>query len=193
MAPVLTAEWDHDFVLTWVSPSPCDASTRGRLGVVAGGDTVRMRWFGPEFDSGDLDQDVTIADYRSHITELIARAGDSIHELTRTNLHDGLVRAWVLEAGTFTWSLVVGDLRAGYQLATLAYRDATLRGTTAAELIDFDLCDPAHELVSDEIDFATSDPSRLEQRFSFWPGFVFAVQFSEVNVVRERLDHRQAR
>lgn len=88
--------------------------------------TVRMRWFGPEFDSGDLDQIAVVADYHNHVAKLRAKVASSIQELTRTNLHDGLVRAWELEGDTFGWSLVVGDLQVGYELVAIDYLDASL-------------------------------------------------------------------
>lgn len=73
----------------------------GRLAVLADVHTVRMRWFGPEFDSGDLDQIAVVASYHNHVAKLRAKVASSIQELTRINLHDGLVRAWELEGDTF--------------------------------------------------------------------------------------------
>lgn len=85
---------------------------------------------------------------------------------------------------------MIGDLQVGYELVTIEYLDASLHGTTTAKLVDFNLCDPEHELVSDEIDFAAGTPLRLEQRFSFWPGFLFAAQFSDVRISRQPVEHR---
>lgn len=152
---------------------------------------MKMRWFGPEFDSGDVDQDAVIADYRRHVAQLGARASDSIGELLHTHLHDARVRQWAMDGTVFTWSLVIGDLERGYEQVTIEYRDATLRSATTAELIDFDLCDPEHELVSDEIDAVAGGP-RLEQRFAFWPGFTFAIEFSDVGMAREPIRDRSA-
>lgn len=153
---------------------------------------VKLRWFGPEFESGDLDQDSVISDYRSHVEQLHAKSSDSIRELLDANLHDAQVRNWVMDGSTFTWSLVIGDLQKGYERVTIEYQEATLRAVTTTELMDFDLCDPGHELVSDEIDIAAKEQARLEQRFVFWPGFTFAIEFSDVAIAREPLSSRQA-
>ena len=153
---------------------------------------VQLRWFGPEFDSGDLDQDVVISDYRSHVEQLHDKSSDSIRELLHTNLHDGQVRDWEMERSAFTWSLVIGDLQKGYERVTIEYQDAALRGVTPSELVDFDLCGQDHELVSDEIDAAAGGQARLEQRFVFWPGLIFAIEFSDVAIAREPLSSRLA-
>lgn len=152
---------------------------------------VQLRQFGTEFDSGDVDQDVVIAAYRNHLEQLHVKSGDSIRELLHTNLHDGQVRDWVMEQGTFTWSLVIGDLQTGYEYVTIEYQAATLRGVTPSDLIDFDLRDARHELVSDEIDTVPGAQGRLEQRFMFWPDLTFAIEFGDVAIARESLSSRQ--
>lgn len=170
------------------------ASTARRwktLSVTSSG-TVTFRWFDAEFDSGDVDQDVVISSYRSHLDQLHDRSSDTIRALIHTNLHDAQVRDWTMEGTVFRWSLVIGDLQTGYERATIEYHDAILRAVTTAEVIDFDLCDTDHELVSDEIDIVEGTPTRFEHRFSFWPDFAFAIQFRDVTVLREPMASRQA-
>lgn len=151
-----------------------------------------MHWFDQEFASGDVNQEAVIADYLAHLASLGARSGASVQELIHTNLHDGRVRAWALEGDTFTWSMAIGDLKAGYALVSITYRDATLIGATAAELVDFDLFHPEHELVSDEIDHALDESGGFEQRFRIWPDLVFAVRFRDVDVARRSVEGRHA-
>lgn len=93
---------------------------------------------------------------------------------------------------TFTWSLVIGDRQLGYERITIEYENAALRGVTPAELNAFDLCNPGHELMSDEIDVAAGRPACLEQRFVFWPDFTFAIEFSDVAIDREPISDRSA-
>lgn len=92
----------------------------------------------------------------------------------------------------FSWSLVIGDLQRGYEQVSIECHDATLRSITTSELISFDLCNPEHELVSDEIDVAAGRQGRLEHRFAFWPAFRFAVEFNDVAIAREPLGDRRA-
>ena len=68
---------------------------------------------------------------------------------------------------------MIGDLQRGYEQVSIEYHDATLRSITTSELISFDLCNPEHELVSDEIDVAAGSNSQ-----DLWIGVSRGLRFS---------------
>lgn len=142
-----------------------------------------MRWFTAAFHDGrmpDAEQDSVIRDYREHLGDL-RRVAPELRDLADLNLHDGQVQRWDLTETEFRWSLLIGDLQSGYQLATVTYRAPSLLGVepwalTAARLDT----SPDVELLSDEVDMRAE--GLFEHRFRFWPDLEFGVAFSQVEV-----------
>lgn len=143
-----------------------------------------MKWFTPAYHDGRMSnraQDKAIRDYGRHLADL-RRIAPALEDLAALNLHDAQVQWWELTEEQFRWSLLIGDLQSGYQLAAVAYRGASLLGVDQHLLASAALDTSADvELLSDELDAREVD-GRLEHRFKFWPDLEFAVAFSAVDV-----------
>lgn len=145
-------------------------------------DPAVMRWFSDEWHGGELsdtDVEAVVVAYDAHVRQLRDRVPGPVWELTQLNLHDGQVQSWEFENDRFAWTLLIGDLQRGYELATIVYADAELIGVDRTPLSGSGLERDAAELLSDEVDAVDG---RHEHRFYFWPGHVFGVRFSDVTV-----------
>ncbi len=155
-----------------------------------------MRWFDRDFITGGLPDEEWLARQKSfaahleRIRPLLIDGADLL--LDTTSLHDGQVAEWSYEPGVLlAVRILVGDLQRGYEWLTLRYSEATLIGTTEADLSRWWPVDElASEIVEEELDVVGE---LFEHRMLLWPEGEVGVRFKSLTIDRVAATPEQRR
>lgn len=118
--------------------------------------------------------------YRDRSDALLQTFGESIAELYRTNLHDGIVQQVNFDRDRLKLILTVGDLQVGYRDVTVVYRDFSMNAKSMRSLLAA-ARDRRTEILSDELDAAGK--GRLAHRVICWPRGDFTITFAQATVI----------
>ena len=147
-----------------------------------------MKWFTRGWHDGELPDDrwaLTVPTYRAHVEQLRPALAGRAEGLLDLDLHDAWVLDLVVEANAFTWSLLIGDLQAGYEVASLRYAGARveLSGTEPDALTRVGV-----EVLSDEVD---REGEALVHRVLFWPAGELDIAFDALTVATRPTPERR--
>jgi len=145
-----------------------------------------MRWFDRDFVSGVLSDDEWQQrqdNFGAHLARIRPRLVGGAELLESVSLHDGQVAEWSYEPGiALTLRVLVGDLQQGYEWLSLRYADASLNGTTEADLNRWWPVDElATEIIEEEVDIVDA---LFEHRMLLWPEGEVGVRFRTLTVER---------
>lgn len=143
-----------------------------------------MRFFTRAMLSGELadaEVDSRSKAYQQRIDSLMDALPKDIAELTRINLHDGLIRRVTVDNEAHLLSLVLrcGDLQVGYFDVDLHYSGITLT-TQQLQVLSRRAHDRHTEILADEIDMAAD--GRFVHRLIFWPYDELEITFAGLTI-----------
>lgn len=152
-----------------------------------------MKYFTRGYISGELadaEAERIGTAYQQHIQVISDFAPVAIADLSKTNLHDGLIRRVVVKHNTneLLLSLRCGDLQVGYFDLELLYSGVSL-DIQLLKVLSRRAHDKQTEILADEIDAAAD--GRFVHRLLFWPEDEISITFANLRLTRQAQPDRK--